>query len=67
MATILAGPLIDLAPNLMLLMAPGGRLLLAGLLSDQVEAVVAAYAPIVKLEVVDQVEDWVLLAGRKSE
>ena len=66
-ANILAGPLIDLAPNLMLLMAPGGRLLLAGLLSDQVEAVVAAYAPTVKLEVVDQVEDWVLLAGRRSE
>ena len=66
-ANILAAPLIDLAPNLMLLMAPGGRLLLAGLLSNQVEAVVAAYAPTVKLEVVDQVEDWVLLAGRRSE
>ena len=66
-ANILAGPLIDLAPNLISLMAPGGRLLLAGLLSDQVEEVVAAYAPAVNLRVVDQVEDWVLLAGQITE
>ena len=62
-ANILAGPLIGLAPRLMSLIAPGGRLLLAGLLSDQVEAVAAAYAPTVNLSVVDQVEEWVLLAG----
>ena len=49
-----------------LLMAPGGRLLLAGLLSDQVEEVVAAYAPAVNLRVVDQLEDWVLLAGQRT-
>ena len=63
-ANILAGPLIDLAPRLISLIAPGGRLLLAGLLSDQVEAVAAAYAPTVNLSVVDQVEEWVLLAGQ---
>jgi ribosomal protein L11 methyltransferase len=66
-ANILAGPLIDLAPNLMSLIAPGGRLLLAGLLSDQVEEVVAAYAATVNLRVVDQVGDWVLLAGQRTE
>ena len=66
LANILAGPLIELAPHLISLMAPGGRLLLAGLLSDQVEEVVAAYAPAVNLRVVDQVEDWVLLAGQRT-
>ena len=65
-ANILAGPLIDLAPRLISLIAPGGRLLLAGLLSDQVEAVAAAYAPTVNLSVVDQVEEWVLLAGQRT-
>ena len=65
-ANILAGPLIDLAPRLISLIAPGGRLLLAGLLSDQVEAVTAAYAPTVNLSVVDQVEEWVLLAGQRT-
>ena len=65
-ANILAGPLIGLASRLMSLIAPGGRLLLAGLLSDQVEAVAAAYAPTVNLSVVDQVEEWVLLAGQRT-
>ena len=65
-ANILAGPLTDLAPHLITLMAPGGRLLLAGLLSDQVEEVAAAYAPTVNLSVVDQMEDWVLLAGHRT-
>lgn len=42
-ANILAGPLIDLAPALAGALAPGGRLILAGLLAHQAEAVAAAY------------------------
>jgi ribosomal protein L11 methyltransferase len=42
-ANILAGPLIDLAPSIAAAMVPGGRLVLAGLLSVQAEAVAAAY------------------------
>ncbi len=42
-ANILAGPLIALAPSLAPLVADGGSLLLAGLLDDQAEAVIAAY------------------------
>ena len=64
-ANILAGPLMALAPVLTALMAPRGRLLLAGLLVDQVEAVVEAYAPGVALLIADQQEEWVLLAGEK--
>lgn len=42
-ANILAGPLIELAPAIAAALAPGGRLLLAGLLDSQAEAVAAAY------------------------
>ena len=42
-ANILAGPLIDLAPSLAGALAPGGRLILAGLLDHQADAVAAAY------------------------
>ncbi len=42
-ANILAGPLITLAPALAAIAAPGGRLVLAGLLAKQREAVIAAY------------------------
>ncbi len=42
-ANILAGPLIELAPALAAALAPGGRLILAGLLGHQAEAVTAAY------------------------
>ena len=64
-ANILAGPLIDLAPVLTALLAPRGRLLLAGLLAEQAESVIAAYAPAVALTIADQQEEWVLLAGAK--
>jgi ribosomal protein L11 methyltransferase len=43
LANILAGPLIGLAPSVAGALAPGGRLVLAGLLDGQAEAVVAAY------------------------
>jgi len=42
-ANILAGPLIDLAPSVAKALAPGGRLILAGLLNTQAENVAAAY------------------------
>ena len=64
-ANILAGPLVALAPVLTSLMTPGARLLLAGLLVDQAEAVIEAYAPGVALSIADQQEEWVLLAGEK--
>jgi ribosomal protein L11 methyltransferase len=64
-ANILAGPLVALAPVLTSLMVPGGRLLLAGLLVEQAEAVIEAYASDVALSIADQQEEWVLLAGDK--
>jgi ribosomal protein L11 methyltransferase len=43
LANILAGPLIDLAPAVGPLLAPGGRLVLAGLLDHQADRVAGAY------------------------
>lgn len=42
-ANILKGPLIELAPAMAAHAAPGGRLILSGLLVEQAEAVTAAY------------------------
>lgn len=42
-ANILAGPLIELAPSLCALVEEGGTILLAGLLKEQTDAVLAAY------------------------
>jgi ribosomal protein L11 methyltransferase len=42
-ANILAGPLIELAPNFAKALAPGGTVVLAGLLDTQADAVTAAY------------------------
>ena len=64
-ANILAGPLIELAPVLTALLAAHGRLLLAGLLEEQAEQIITAYAPEVTLAIADQQEEWVLLAGQR--
>ena len=42
-ANILAGPLVELAPYFAKAVAPGGMVVLAGLLDSQADAVVAAY------------------------
>ncbi|MCJ8190825.1 50S ribosomal protein L11 methyltransferase [Sphingomicrobium aestuariivivum] len=51
-ANILAGPLIDLAPGFAAALAPGGTMILSGLLDEQAERVAAAYEA-EGLEVVD--------------
>jgi len=43
-ANILAGPLIELAPDFAKALAPGGTIILAGLLDTQADAVIQAYA-----------------------
>jgi ribosomal protein L11 methyltransferase len=63
LANILATPLRLLAPLLAGHVAPGGALVLAGLLDRQVEELQAAYAPWIALEVADREDGWSLLAG----
>jgi ribosomal protein L11 methyltransferase len=43
-ANILKGPLIELAPAMRTHLAPGGRVILSGILNEQAEDVLAAYA-----------------------
>jgi precorrin-6B methylase 2 len=43
-ANILAGTLIDLAPRILAMVRPGGRLALSGILADQADSVAAPYA-----------------------
>ncbi len=63
-ANILAGPLLSLAHELIELTAPGGRLLLTGVLEEQAAELIEHYE-YVGLEVADRRDGWVLLSGIK--
>ena len=64
LANILATPLKVLAPLLCSYVAPGGHLVLAGILERQAEELQAAYAPWVSLEVADTQEGWILMTAQ---
>ncbi|MBC5765528.1 50S ribosomal protein L11 methyltransferase [Ramlibacter albus] len=65
LANILATPLKVLAPLLVSHVAPGGHLVLAGILERQADELKAAYAPHCKLEVSDTEDGWILMTARK--
>jgi ribosomal protein L11 methyltransferase len=64
LANILATPLKVLAPLLTAHVAPGGALVLAGILSRQAEELKEAYAPYCSLEVSDEEDGWILMTAR---
>jgi ribosomal protein L11 methyltransferase len=64
LANILATPLKVLAPLLCSYVAPGGHLVLAGILERQAEELQAAYAPWVTLDVADTQEGWILMTAQ---
>ncbi len=63
LANILATPLKVLAPLLCGHVAPGGHLVLAGILSRQADELKAAYAPYCALEVGDEEDGWILMTA----
>jgi ribosomal protein L11 methyltransferase len=65
LANILATPLKLLAPLLCSHLAPGGRLVLAGILERQAEELRAAYAPWCAIDVLDQEDGWILMGGQR--
>jgi ribosomal protein L11 methyltransferase len=65
LANILATPLKVLAPLLCGHVAPGGALVLAGILSRQAEELKAAYAPYCQLQVSDEEDGWILMTARR--
>ena len=71
-ANILAQPLIDLAPVLSALVAPGGSLVLSGLLAQQVERVSSCYATDFSLQTHFRDDEnarhrWAMLVGARVE
>jgi ribosomal protein L11 methyltransferase len=64
LANILATPLKLLAPLLAGHLAPGGWLVMAGILERQADELRAAYAPHLAIDVLDQDEGWILMGGR---
>jgi ribosomal protein L11 methyltransferase len=66
LANILATPLKLLAPLLAGHVAPGGDLVLAGILERQADELKAAYAPFLTLEVSDSEDGWILMTARKD-
>ena len=64
LANILATPLKVLAPLLCAQVAPGGHLVLAGILERQADELKAAYAPYCALQVSDAEDGWILMTAR---
>ncbi len=65
-ANILSTPLKILAPMLSERVAPGGYLVLSGVLERQAEEVAAVYAPYLELTVWNAHDGWVCLHGQKA-
>lgn len=65
LANILATPLKVLAPLLWSRVAPGGSLVLAGILERQAQELADAYAPYCKLLVADREDGWILMTSKR--
>ena len=65
-ANILSNPLKALAPAICSHVRPGGKLALSGILAEQAEELIEAYAPYLALSVADTRDGWVCLAGTKD-
>lgn len=64
LANILATPLKVLAPLLCARVAPGGALVLSGILERQADELIAAYAPFAPLQVSATQDGWILMTAR---
>ena len=66
-ANILKGPLLDLAPDMSLHVAPGGYAILSGILNTQADEVVAAYKRAgFTLAARDEISEWTTLVLRRA-
>ncbi|RJG13292.1 50S ribosomal protein L11 methyltransferase [Pseudomonas cavernicola] len=64
-ANILAGPLVQLAPQITSLVQTNGRLALSGILAEQAEEVRAAYSDAFELDPTAEKDGWVRITGRR--
>ena len=65
-ANILANPLKVMAPLISAHVRQGGSLALSGVLFEQAEELIAAYAPYLPLGIADARDGWICLAGVKA-
>jgi ribosomal protein L11 methyltransferase len=65
LANILCGPLCELAPRFAALTRPGGKIVLAGLLSAQADEVTRAHAPWFDIAPFASRDGWTALAGSR--
>lgn len=65
-ANILAGPLVELAPQICAHLRPGGALALSGILDTQAESVAAAYAKRCQLNPPTLRAEWARLDGTQT-
>ncbi len=66
LANILANPLVNLAKQFSKLVAPGGSIVLSGILPEQATSVTKAYSPWFTITGLQERDGWVRLEGRKS-
>lgn len=64
-ANILAGPLIELAPEFAGRVQSGGQILLSGILKSQLKDIQLAYQPYFRLDPATSHEDWVCISGKR--
>ena len=65
-ANILLNPLLQLAPRFAALLAPGGDLVLSGLLANQAGECLAAYRPWFKMDAPRYSNEWAMLCGYRN-
>ncbi len=65
-ANILANPLIALAPHFANLLKPNSKLVLSGILQDQTQSIIDAYASLFSSPAISSKEEWVLFQGVRS-
>lgn len=66
-ANILSGPLIELEEQFASLTVPGARLLLSGILSNQVDGITQAYQRHFELDAVRMKENWCCVSGIRKD
>ncbi len=67
LANILAGPLVELAPALIALLAPNAKLCLSGILVSQKDAVINAYTGAIDFDDPTEKGDWLRITGIKRK
>lgn len=66
LANILAGPLVELAPTLISLVKPGGKICLSGIIATQKEAIISTYEHTIIIDDIRQQEEWLCITGTRK-